>query len=66
MQIVSSHVEANDESKKSFPKSVVHVEAIDGADILPSRVEVIGGVSPSETYVQFFSIFFFLNFSKHF
>lgn len=57
VQIVSSHVEVIDESKKSPSKSVVHVEAIDGgagdareySTILPSRVEVVGGVSPSES-----------------
>lgn len=51
VQIVSSHVKVFDESEKSAPKSVFHVEAIDGTVILPSRVEVIGGVSPSESYV---------------
>lgn len=64
VQIVSSHVEVIDESKKPPPKSVVHVEAIDGgvsvaiaasadareySTILPSQVEVVGGVSPSES-----------------
>lgn len=52
VQIVSSHIEANNESKKSPPTSVVHVEAIDGAAILPSKVEVIGGISSSESYVD--------------
>lgn len=58
VQIVSSHVEVIDESKKSLPKSVVHAEAIDlksdsreNSTILPSRVEIVGGVSPSESYV---------------
>lgn len=63
VQIVSSHVEVIDESKKSAPKSVVHVEAIDGRNspeystILPSRVEVVGGVSPSESCVAYLIIF---------
>lgn len=59
VQIVSSHVEVIDESKKSLPKSVVHAEAIDVnsnsrtySTILPSRVEIVGGVSPSESYVD--------------
>lgn len=68
VQIVSSHVEVVDESKKASPKpsvvhveakpSVVHVEAINGSGanppevtsiILPSRVEIVGGVAPSES-----------------
>lgn len=52
VQIVSSHLEANDDGKKSLPKSIVHVEAIDGAAILPSRVEIVGGISASEPYVD--------------
>lgn len=52
VQIVSSHVEAIDESKKSAPKSVVHVEAIEDAAIAPSRVEVVGISSP-ESYVEY-------------
>lgn len=58
VQIVSTHVEAIDESKKSAPKSVVHVEAIDGAAILPSRVEIVGGVLPSKSYVDCLIIYF--------
>lgn len=69
VQIVSSHVEVIDDenSKKlpssSPPKSVVHVEAIDAGSnsansreystILPSRVEVVDGVSPSESCVDY-------------
>lgn len=76
VQIVSSHVEVIDESKKSAPKSVVHVEAIDGSNsrefstILPSRVEVVGGVSPSESCVVYLINFvisfysFFLHYLK--
>lgn len=52
VQIVSSHVESIDESKKSAHKPVVHVEAVDSAAILPSRVEVVGGISPPESYVE--------------
>lgn len=69
VQIVSSHVEVIDESKNSPLKSVVHVEAIDGTSdtdtdareystILPSRVEVVGGVSPSESCVDYLIISF--------
>lgn len=52
VQIVSSHVESIDESKKSAHKPVVHVEAVDSSAILPSRVEVVGGISPPESYVE--------------
>lgn len=70
VQIVSSHVEVIDESKKSPAKSsVVHVEAIDGSGanspaystILPSRVEVVGGVSPSESCVDYLIYLFFFS-----
>lgn len=80
VQIVSSHVEVIDESKKSPQKSVVHVEAIDGGSvgsgsgsgsdareystILPSRVEVVGGVSPSESCVDYLIISFHSPFSN--
>lgn len=60
VQIVSSHAEVIDESKKSPAKSVVHAEAIDVngnlreySTILPSRVEIVGGVSPSESCVHY-------------
>lgn len=49
---MSSHVESIDESKKSAHKSVVHVEAIENAAIAPSRVEVVGGISSPESYVE--------------
>lgn len=59
VQIVSSHVETIEESRKSIPKSVVHVEAIDGGSgIIPSRVDIVGGVLPTKSYVNCLIIYF--------
>lgn len=56
VQIVSSHAEEDDQTKKSAPKSVVHVEAIDGSGeritIASSRVETVESVSPTVSYVE--------------
>lgn len=58
VQIVSSHVEVMDENKNGAPhKSVVQVKAIDGDShgptaISASRVEVVDGISPIQSYVE--------------
>lgn len=78
VQIVSSHAEVIDENKNGAAhKSVVHVEAIDGNNgdshelktISASRVEVVDGISPIQSYVvnaflRYLVIFFLFSFSR--
>lgn len=57
VQIVSSNADADDEIKKTPPKSVVHVEAIDGGSserstIIASHVETIDSISPTVSYIE--------------
>lgn len=47
VQIVSSHAEIVDDTKKSLPKSIVRVEANEKPAILSSHVEI---VSPTDAY----------------